>query len=347
MSVVRSSECVFCLFSRSSRPASVARRPFHSSPIHQKRKPRFPSVKAASNEIDIDHEAKEFPAAKSDPRRHQYSPQQRAAIEAAEKLIDPEKLHQQTAVRTDPWKVNYYDDLTKINPVVDKPVRAPWSNTDEKSRLKTDDELAEDVVKFLHELPRPGVPTNLDSKELWLQFDKNQRLTVGREEAEKQPRTALAPDLPKISKAIAKGHQKGPPSPNGQPRQVEPPSAGLVQLMQMTGYTQQEISKLRVKIIIGHSVANQTRLGKIRKMYYLCVAGNGNGMIGIGEGKAVEMADARLQAEYRAIRNMRPILRYEDRTIFGDVGAKVSATELELYARPPGMSSRQLLWISH
>jgi small subunit ribosomal protein S5 len=37
---------------------------------------------------------------------------------------------------------------------------------------------------------------------------------------------------------------------------------------------------------------------------------------------------------------MQPILRYEKRTIFGEVNGKVSATELELYARPPGMSKR-------
>jgi ribosomal protein S5 len=38
---------------------------------------------------------------------------------------------------------------------------------------------------------------------------------------------------------------------------------------------------------------------------------------------------------------MRPIKRYEQRTIFGTVSGKVGATELELYARPPGMYTLQ------
>ena len=110
----------------------------------------------------------------------------------------------------------------------------------------------------------------------------------------------------------------------------------MLRLMQMTGLNTGQISSLRVKSIVDHRVANQTRLGKIYKMYYLSVAGNGNGLVGIGEGKSADSAEARTQSQYRAIRNMRPIMRYEGRTIFGDVKGKMSATELELYSRPPG-----------
>ncbi|EHY59252.1 28S ribosomal protein S5, mitochondrial [Exophiala dermatitidis] len=335
MSIFRPSECVFCLFSRSSRPAAVVRRQFHSSPVHQKRKPRYPSVKSSNNQINLAQAAKQFSASQDGAIPQHYSAEQRAAIEAAQKLIDTEKLEKQTGMRKDPWKMKYFDDLTKIDPVVDKPVRAPWTNIDDQSRLKTEEELEDDLIKFMKKIPEPKHENDYDP-ELWDKFDRDLRLTVGREEAERNPRTAMAPDLPNISNN---------PRPKKQTRgdevvEIEPPSPALVRLMQMTGYSREQIARLRVKRVISHSVTNQTRLGKIRKQYVLYVAGNQNGLIGIGEGKAVDPEDASLQAQYRAIRNMTPILRYENRTIFGDVNGKVSATELELYSRPPGFGLR-------
>lgn len=281
--------------------------------------------------MNLTEAAKEFQTAKSGSIPQHYSAEQRAAIEAAQNLIDLEKLDKQTGLRTDPWKMKYYDDLTKIDPVVDKPVRAPWTTVDDRSRLKTEDELEDDLIKFMQEIPAPKHENDFDPA-LWDKFDKNLRLTVGREEAERKPRTALAPDLPNISEApppkkITKGDEVVV---------AEPPSPALVRLMQMTGYDRRQISQLRVKSIIQHRVVNQTRLGKIQKVYVLSIAGNQNGLIGIGEGKAVDGSSAILQSQYRAIRNMTPIIRYEDRTIFGDVNGKVSATELELYSRPPG-----------
>jgi len=41
-----------------------------------------------------------------------------------------------------------------------------------------------------------------------------------------------------------------------------------------------------------------------------------------------------------AIRNMKPIHRYEDRTVYGEVHGKVGAVEIELSARPPGFGLR-------
>lgn len=339
MSVARTSECVFCLFSRTSRPASLARRQFHSSPIHQKRKPRFPNVKATSSQVDLDKAAAEFPTAKNDPDLERYPPEQRAAIEAAQKIIDPEKLQTRTGYRTDPWKIKYYDDLSKIDPVVDKPVRHPWTNLDDNSRLKTEDEFEEDLVKLMHEIPTPRHENDFDTK-IWDRFDQNMRLTVGKEEAERRPPTAMAPDLPRISKQPEKkrtqrdGEEAAP---------EEAPSPALIRLMQMTGYSKQDLLGLRVKTIFRNYVSNQTRLGKVHKVYFLTVAGNRNGLIGIGEGKGVETEDARLQSQYRAIRNMMPIMRYEDRTTFGDLSAKVSGTTLELYARPPGKTYSMLV----
>ena len=339
MSVARPSECIFCLLLRSTRPKAIPRRQFHTSPVHQKRKPKFPSVKAELSQVNLGERAREFAAANNGPIPEHYSAEQRAAIEAAQKLIDMDRLQKQTGPRTDPWKLKYYDELTKIDPVVDKPVRAPMTNIDDNSRVKTDQEMEDDFVKFINEIPDPKHENDFDEG-LWEKFDKNLRMTVGREEAERNPPTAMAPDLPKVADPVKPKQQKKKSDLlEDEDKKVERVvSPALLQLMQMTGYDQKQIAQLRVKTVIRHRVVNQTRLGKIQKMYTLSVAGNGMGLIGVGEGKSAEMSQAILQSQYRAIRNMTPILRYENRTIFGDLSAKVSATELELYARPPGTS---------
>jgi small subunit ribosomal protein S5 len=266
-------------------------------------------------------------------KRH-YTANELEAVEAAKALI-PEKAFEEDKVRerTDPWSVDYYDDFQSIDPHVDKPVLAPWENFDETSRLKTEDEIEEDLAKLVHELPddEKAIP------DYFQKFDREFRLTVGKEEHERQPRTALQPSIPAPEKAKVKTSKPGQEGGGDRRDDVET-SAALIRLMQMTGYSKQDIAKLRVKSLIVHRVVNQTRLGKISKMYFLSVAGNGNGLLGIGEGKSEEATEARLQSQYRAIRNMKPILRYENRTIYGDVKAKVSATELELMARGPGKS---------
>lgn len=124
------------------------------------------------------------------------------------------------------------------------------------------------------------------------------------------------------------------------PEDIDP---HMLRLMQQTGFTQQEIKRIRVKNLVSHRVVNQTRMGKIQSLYFLTIAGNENGMVGIGEGKAAEDEDGRRQAMMNAIRNMRPIARYEERTIYGDVQAKVGASVVQLYTRPPGMPVFTLL----
>lgn len=107
-----------------------------------------------------------------------------------------------------------------------------------------------------------------------------------------------------------------------------------------TGMPVGELRNLRTRLMVSHSVTNQTRMGKIRKIYALAVAGNGNGLLGIGEGKSVESEDAIRQATYMAMRNMEPIPRYEGRTIYGDVKVKQGAVEMKLFTRPPGFGVR-------
>lgn len=110
----------------------------------------------------------------------------------------------------------------------------------------------------------------------------------------------------------------------------------ILRLSQQTGLSPDDIKKLRTKVLLSHRVVNQTRMGKIQSLYFLTLAGNGDGMLGIGEGKAAEDEDGRRQAMMNAIRNMKPVPRYEDRTIFGESEAKVGATIVQLSTRPPG-----------
>jgi len=111
-------------------------------------------------------------------------------------------------------------------------------------------------------------------------------------------------------------------------------------LKRRTGMSVAEILRLQSKRIVQRTVANQTRLGKVRKSSIMFVVGNGNGWLGIGEAKSTEPGIASLKARLMAIRTMQPIRRYENRTIYGSVTAKVSGTVVKMEARPPGFGLR-------
>ncbi|KAG7005025.1 37S ribosomal protein S5 [Physcia stellaris] len=250
-----------------------------------------------------------------------YTPEQIASIEAGEEAIDPKDLEDQAIMREDTMGLRYFDDLSTIHPVVDKPIRAPEENYDTNMRFKSEDELVDDYVKFFENSSEE--PSMLE----WQKFQDSQRLTVGKEEAERNPRSSLAPELPKIE-SLAKTVVS---------EDIEP---AVQRLMRQTGYTSQQIARFRTKMLVDHRVVNQTRMGKQQRQYYLCIAGNGRGLLGIGEGKSAEPQDAKRMATLAAIRNMVPIPRYEERTIFGDVKGKVAGTEVELMSRTPGFGIR-------
>ncbi len=342
MSTSRSSQCLLRTFSRSVGRCSPSRRKYHSSSIRLARGSGGKGNKVRQSTRSGLPLEKILPYDEEERTRltEKYTPAQRAAIDIGEEAVSPKHLASQASSRLNHWSLKYFDDLSKIDPVVDHPVRAPYSNMDPNLRLKTEDEFDEDLANFIQDLPENE--DSPEAEEAWTQFDKKLRLTVGKEEAERNTRSAAAPDLFRPGEPNLEGKVLKPPSSIAMGAMSrgtsDEPDPGLLRLMQMTGFNRAQITSLRVKSIVDHRVVNQTRLGKIGKQYYLSIAGNGNGLIGIGEGKSEEPGEARVQSQYRAIRNMQPILRYEGRTIFGDVKGKVSATELELYARPPGES---------
>ena len=256
-----------------------------------------------------------------------YTPEQLQALEAGEEAISDFDLAEQAELRNDPFRLQYLDDLSVIRPVVDKPIRNPESNYDPNLRLKTDDEIALDLARWVKEFP-DDMPED-QARVQWMKFMDETRMTVGKEEAERAPRSYKSPELPKITDPKIVYPKSDEPG-------IDP---AMKRVYQQTGFTPEEVRNFRVKNLVYHRVVNQTRMGKKASQYYLTVAGDGRGLLGIGEGKAEEPEDAKRQARRAAIRNMQPIPRYEERTIFGEVEGKVGAAEVKLSTRPPGMFS--------
>ncbi|KAH7156128.1 hypothetical protein EDB81DRAFT_378330 [Dactylonectria macrodidyma] len=125
------------------------------------------------------------------------------------------------------------------------------------------------------------------------------------------------------------------------PEDMGQDDAGKFQeIKRLTGMTLKDIRSLLTKGLVTRWVSNQTRLGKVRSTSVVAIAGNGNGRLGLGMAKSTEPGVAEETAQMLAIRNMKPIRRYENRTIYGDVSGKVSGTVVELMARPPGFGLR-------
>lgn len=112
------------------------------------------------------------------------------------------------------------------------------------------------------------------------------------------------------------------------------------EIKRLTGMTLKDIQSIYRKVLVTRWVSNQTRLGKVRSTSVVAIAGNGNGRLGLGIAKSTEAGLAAETAQLLAIRNMKPIRRYENRTIFGNSKAKVSGTVVELFSRPPGFGLR-------
>ncbi|RDA93007.1 hypothetical protein CP533_5498 [Ophiocordyceps camponoti-saundersi (nom. inval.)] len=112
------------------------------------------------------------------------------------------------------------------------------------------------------------------------------------------------------------------------------------ELRRLSGMTAQQIQSLYCKVLVRRFVVNQTRLGKVRSLSAMAVAGNGNGWLGVGMAKSTEIGLAMDTAQMLAIRNMKPIRRYENRTVYGKVKAKISGTVVELFTKPPGWGLR-------
>ena len=305
-----------------------------------------------------------------------YTPAQLRAIEAAEASIDPKDIVVQGKYRSDPFSLDYMDDMSKIKPVIDKPVRAPDADIDPEIRTRSQDEILDRFAAWTEDMARKQDAFEL-KEQTQSQQDMEKELREKSMEAGIYPGDGLTPDERRKRLETYATTFEGPDalaewdrfvgdasnfffSPKGTldsqadslapaiPKMKQPgvrfesedEDPHMQRLCQQTGMSKEEIRKIRIKNLVSHRVVNQTRMGKIQSLYYLTIAGNQDGLLGIGEGKAAEDEDGRRQAMYAAIRNMKPIPRYEGRTIYGEVDAKVGASLVQLSSRPPGMFCR-------
>ncbi|KAK4190020.1 hypothetical protein QBC35DRAFT_118567 [Podospora australis] len=127
---------------------------------------------------------------------------------------------------------------------------------------------------------------------------------------------------------------------------VDPEDQGLddngiyQEVKRVTGMSVKDLLALRTRRIWENRVSNQTRLGKIPSFYTMVVAGNKNGWLGLGVVKSADPSVSFEKARLQALRNLKPIPRYENRTIYGNVSAKFGAAVVELSTRPPGFGLR-------
>lgn len=359
MSVCRPARCLFATASTAlpkPKPNPAAQRSFHASAPRpaRKKRPHYPSIKA--DDLKLLNQAAEaeypkFDTSETSLLEKKYTASQIAAIKAAEATIDARDVFTQGQRRTDPWRLNYDDDLAQVDPVTDHPEKlGPDAIVGKKTfRLANDVErdaaISRIATENLAKMYPEGVPEGQldpveeqklqDAVEAALsQAALDPRATYTSKnaaamEALADPRhSVVAPDLPRLENRMARQTRRLSTEEEEDPRQKR--------LLQYLGWDKQKLRSIRVKTLVVHGVTNQTRMGKIRSLYYLTIAGNQDGLLGVGEGKSVEPDEGRKQSVMSAIRNMRPVPRYENRTTFGDLEKKVGATKVQLFSRPPG-----------
>ncbi|XPS98101.1 28S ribosomal protein S5, mitochondrial [Ascochyta lentis] len=375
MSVCRPARCLFARATSSTATATATvkataavtttatttpRRAFHSSAPREarKRRPHYASIKAEELKQLSEFAAGEYPqydTAETSLLAKQYTPAQIAAIQAAEAAIDARDLVTQASQRTDAWRLPYDDSLAEVDPVTDHAEKL--SARDIPGRLAfreaNDVERDENIARIASEQLAKAYPNGVPEGQL--DAVQQQQLEGAIEAAlthaaldpratytSKNPaaldaladprHSIIAPDLPRLENRMARQTRRLSTEEEEDPRQKR--------LLQYMGWDKQQLKKIRTKTLVSHSVTNQTRMGKIRSLYYLTIAGNQDGLLGIGEGKSVEPEEGRKQSIMSAIRNMKPVPRYENRTTFGDLERKVGATKVQLFARPPGFGLR-------
>ncbi|EIN08474.1 dsRNA-binding domain-like protein, partial [Punctularia strigosozonata HHB-11173 SS5] len=101
-------------------------------------------------------------------------------------------------------------------------------------------------------------------------------------------------------------------------------------------FTSEQQKALHEYIVLFRRVVQQTEKGRRPRFSVLAVVGNGNGLVGYGEGKHEEGEEAKVMAFKEAYRNMDYVPRFEKRTLFTPLRTKLGSTEIILRPRPVG-----------
>ncbi|RDL37210.1 Ribosomal protein S5 2-like protein [Venustampulla echinocandica] len=278
-----------------------------------------------------------------------YTPEQIRAIEAGEQAIDPQDLNERGVIRTDWGSLPYLDDFSVIRPSIDRKPRSE-APVDPNMRLMTEKEMVDEMRKYDMKIMKehPTAPDFNFEDEASRSTVRPNRIDMFRAIDETPEfigsngpvvsESALAPGV-RMDFEAAMDDSESSKEKDAEEDERDPDGV-FDRLRKQTGLTLDQIRSYQVKVLVRHRVVNQTRLGKIQSQYCLAIAGNGNGRLGLGEAKGQEPEDTQVNARIQAIKNMQPIPRYEERTIFGEVEGKVSAAEVTLMARPPGFGLR-------
>ncbi|KAL4443425.1 hypothetical protein ABPG75_011162 [Micractinium tetrahymenae] len=92
----------------------------------------------------------------------------------------------------------------------------------------------------------------------------------------------------------------------------------------------------RMKVVDVNRTSKGTRTGGLYRYGCMVVVGNGNGVLGWGQGKAAEVNDAVQKAYQRACRNLYPVPRYNGHTIPEPIHSKYGQVKLTLYPKASG-----------
>lgn len=117
-------------------------------------------------------------------------------------------------------------------------------------------------------------------------------------------------------------------------------AVNLSNLEKSTGLKKEFLAQLKVKPLLTKRVVNMETTGKKRRMYALAVVGDGNGHIGIGQGKSQDYSGAIKMAHWEAAKNIKYIPRFKERTIYGNIDIKKGAVHIQLRAARPGSGLR-------
>ena len=96
---------------------------------------------------------------------------------------------------------------------------------------------------------------------------------------------------------------------------------------------------MRRATLVVKRVSHMTIKGRSPSWYALVVAGNGEGVVGLGEGRGESVPMAADRAFIQALKNLTAINRFEDRTTWGTRQGKWGACKMVMWARPPGARS--------
>lgn len=135
-----------------------------------------------------------------------------------------------------------------------------------------------------------------------------------------------------------------PRAPNDSPQSstaVKNTSQIARELSQLTGLDEKYIRNLYIRPLVMKRVSLKTAKGNIANFFVMSVAGDKNGMLGIGIGKSRDgIRTAATKAHWNAVKNLTPVKRYDNRTILGSFELKYHATKLKFKSAPIGFGLR-------